>query len=134
MSATNDENEMREIIRFAGHNFLIRIDGQELLALISTIQLACKHPSFHGPQRVLVEAFAEHLRALAKKEAPELDLLQNVLELGWHPDLEAPRAGEMRLQAEIKPNQIEFETPPVPPEPLRRGEGPSPRESQNPDR
>ena len=50
-----EDDLMRELIEFAGHKYVIRIDGQQLTALVAAIQLACRNPNFRGPTRVLVE-------------------------------------------------------------------------------
>ena len=50
-----DEEEMREIIRFAEHKFVIRLDGQQVVALVATIDLACRNPNFRGPTRLIAE-------------------------------------------------------------------------------
>jgi len=78
-----DDEEMREIIRFAEHKFVIRLDGQQVVALVATIDLACRHPNFRGPTRLIAEMIAEHLRRIAKHEAPELDLVQSVCNINW---------------------------------------------------
>ena len=78
-----DDEEMREIIRFAEHKFVIRLDGQQVVALVATIDLACRHPNFRGPTRLIAEMTAGHLRRIAKHEAPELDLVQSVCNINW---------------------------------------------------
>jgi len=78
-----DDEEMREIIRFAEHKFVIRLDGQQVVALVATIDLACRHPNFRGPTRLIAGMIAEHLRRIAKHEAPELDLVQSVCNINW---------------------------------------------------
>lgn len=91
MSLSDDE-EMREILRFAGHKFTIRMDGQQIMALIASIELACRNPAFRGPSRLLVQEISTHLRRIARHEAPELDLVQSVCNIRWLPD-DAPTDG-----------------------------------------
>ena len=78
-----DDEELREIIRFAGHKFVIRLDGQQVVALVATIDLACRHPNFRGPTRLIAEMIAKQLRRIARREAPELDLVQSVCNINW---------------------------------------------------
>src|SRR5947208_2973161 len=87
----NEAELMREMVEFAGHKFAVRIDGQQLVALIATIQLACRHPNFRGPTRVQVEQIAHSLQRLAKQQLPQFDLVHDVLNLGWNPDYDVPR-------------------------------------------
>lgn len=82
----NEKELMREMIAFAGHKFDIRIDGQQLIALLATIQLACRHPNFRGATRQQVEQIAHSFQRLAAAAAPDLDLVHDVLKLGWNPD------------------------------------------------
>jgi hypothetical protein len=82
----SDDEVMREILRFSGHKFVIRMDGQQIVALIATIDLASRNPNFRGPTRQLAEQIAEHLRRIAGHEAPELDLVQSVCNVRWIPD------------------------------------------------
>jgi len=79
----SDEDMMRELLDFAAHKYVIRIDGQQLTALVATIQLACKNPNFRGPTRLLVEAIAQQLQRIAKRGAPDLDLIHDALKIGW---------------------------------------------------
>lgn len=88
----SDDETMREILRFSGHKFTIRMDGQQIVALIAGIDLACRNPAFRGPGRLLVEEIAKHLRRIAAHEAPELDLVQSVCNVRWLPD-DAPTQG-----------------------------------------
>jgi len=82
---TTDIDIMREIIEFSGHKFVIRLDGQQLAALVATIELACRNPNFHGPTRTLVEMLATSLKRIATRAAPDLDVLKAVYNLGWLP-------------------------------------------------
>jgi len=82
MPPTADE-EMRELIRFAGHKFQVRLDGQELVAVLSALRLACRHPGFAGPSRAMVESVGRHLEIMAKGQAPDFELLHGVLTLTW---------------------------------------------------
>ena len=84
---------MREIIEFSGHKFTIRLDGQQVVALIATIDLACRHPNFHGPTRLISEMLATSLKRIATRQAPDLDLLQSVFNLGWVPTPSTPADG-----------------------------------------
>ena len=85
-----DTEVMREIIEFSGHKFVIRLDGQQVVALVATIELACRHPNFHGPTRLIAEMLATSLKRIATQQAPDLDLLQSVFSLGWIPDPGTP--------------------------------------------
>jgi len=74
---------LQEIIEFSGHKFVVRLDGQQIVALLATIELACRHPAFHGPTRVLAENIGASLQRIARQAAPALDLLEGVCHLGW---------------------------------------------------
>ena len=76
------------LIEFAGHKYVIRIDGQQLTALVAAIQLACRNPNFRGPTRVLVEEIVHQLQRIAKRGAPDLDLIHDVLKFGWNSELD----------------------------------------------
>ena len=83
-----EDDLMRELIEFAGHKYVIRIDGQQLTALVAAIQLACRNPNFRGPTRVLVEEIVHQLQRIAKRGAPDLDLIHDVLKFGWNSELD----------------------------------------------
>ena len=83
---TTETEIMREIIEFAGHKFVLRVDGQQLVALVATIELACRNPAFHGPTRVLVEMLSTSLKRIAHQAAPDLDLLESVFNISWTAD------------------------------------------------
>lgn len=105
MSVLSDDEVMREILRFSGHKFTIRIDGQQIVALIACIELSCRNPAFRGPSRVLVDGIATHLRRIAQHEAPELDLVQSVCNIHWHPD-DAPTQGILITDAPPAPEPL----------------------------
>jgi len=83
--ATSEIAIMHEIVEFAAHKFVIRLDGQQIMALVATIDLACRHPSFRGPTRTMAEMVASSLTRIARQAAPDLDLLESVCHIGWIP-------------------------------------------------
>lgn len=89
-------DQLHELLDFSEHTFSVRLNGMELVALLVTIELACRHPQFRGPHRILVEQLSNHLRTLARQSAPHFELLQGVIELGWvdpsHPHSAQPQA------------------------------------------
>lgn len=87
-------DQLHELLDFAEHTFTVRLTGTELVALLVTIELACRHPQFRGPHRILVEQLSNHLRTLARESAPRFELLQGVVELGWVDPLPNYSAGD----------------------------------------
>lgn len=86
MSEKTDTEIMREILEFSAHKFTIRVDGQQLIAAISAIELACRHPSFHGANRMMAEGLVTSLKRIATRQAPGFDLLHGACNIGWIPD------------------------------------------------
>jgi hypothetical protein len=55
--------------------------------LLSTIQLACRHPRFSGPARDMVVEFAKSLQA---QIAPPGTALGRLAAAGWRPECDVP--------------------------------------------
>jgi hypothetical protein len=58
----------------------LELDAAVAFQLVSTIQLACRHPNFLGPTRETIEALA---RSIAEQFPAEL---QAVIAAGWDPE------------------------------------------------
>ena len=84
------EDILRELTVFAGRRIQMEISGQQLFQLLAVIQLACRHPNFSGPTRITIEKFARNLQKIARIEAPELQVLHQTMEAGWHHENDVP--------------------------------------------
>jgi hypothetical protein len=63
---------------------LLELDGVQAWCLLSSIQLACRHPKFTGPTRQVAEQIG---RLLQDAVAPSGALAQ-LAEAGWNPDFD----------------------------------------------
>jgi hypothetical protein len=62
------------------------LDGLMMFQLLSALQLACRHPNFHGPTRDFVESYAHFLqRGISKTPT-----LAAMCEAGWNPAYDVP--------------------------------------------
>jgi hypothetical protein len=59
----------------------IELTPIDVWTLLSAVQLACRHPGFHGPARELAEQAARKLQNLVGVSP----ILAEVAEMGWDP-------------------------------------------------
>lgn len=67
----------------------IELHPQGAIAIISAIQLACRHPANNGWTRENSEFIARQLMSMF----PPDTAIRKVLDMGWKPELDAPGAG-----------------------------------------
>lgn len=72
----------REYCLLKDRRVILELGGIQAWSLMSTIQLACRHPKFTGPTRDIVKDIA---RAIQTELANNL-VLSKVAEMGWCPD------------------------------------------------
>lgn len=61
---------------------VLKITRLQLYSLVSTVQLACRHPQFLGPTREIVEEWARFVGGQISANDPQLRL---AIEMGWQP-------------------------------------------------
>lgn len=59
----------------------VECDKQTMFCVISTIQLACRHPNFNGQTRRVVEDWARQIGDAMTANDADLRMLY---EMGWH--------------------------------------------------
>jgi hypothetical protein len=82
----------RELGDFSGLNFAVNLSGEQLLHLIATLQLACRHPDLRGRVRENATLIAHVLQDAAENKAPHVSLIHEVVELGWAQSFPVPKA------------------------------------------
>lgn len=55
--------------------------------LMSTLQLACRHPQFNGPTRKIAEEIARQIQGAVA----DSDSLKMLAEMGWHQQFDEPK-------------------------------------------
>lgn len=70
-----------DLVRLADEQWIaqLRLGPQEAIALVSVIQLACKHPGNKGPAREYAERFARTIG----DELSKTPALKQLIDKGW---------------------------------------------------
>ncbi len=66
----------------------VEMSKHELWCILSTIQLACRHPHFDGPTRKIVEQIARQLGKVIVANDTDLRML---FEMGWQSKFDEPQ-------------------------------------------
>jgi hypothetical protein len=69
-----------------GPPIAVQLTPVQAWAIMSTIQLACRHPDYSGPTRRIAEEFARALQQVIATSPT----LKDVAKKGWHAEFDEP--------------------------------------------